>query len=310
MSSASSTLPVARPAEPSFAHDLAELTKLRVTSLIVMTAWTGFYLAAAKSGVSSLSWTMMHALLGIGLVSGGTAALNEIVERDVDALMRRTANRPLPSKRMTVPMALAIAGTMVAGGFVYLMLAVNLLTALLTLSTSAVYMLGYTPLKRVSPICTFIGALPGAMPPLLGWTAVRGRIDAEGLALFAIVFCWQFPHFYSIAWMYREDYRNAGIRMLPVIEDTGALTRREIGFYTLALILATMLPVLMHMAGRVYLAAAIMLGIAMLRYSLRVSVSPGTSMSSPESRLRARDLLKASVIYLPLLFGAMMLNAL
>lgn len=310
MSSASSTLPVARHGERSFAHDLAELTKLRVTSLIVMTAWTGFYMAASRSGVSSLSWTMLHALLGIGLVSGGTAALNEIVERDVDALMRRTADRPLPAKRMTVATALLIASSMVGGGFLYLMFAVNTLTALLTLSTSAVYMLGYTPLKRVSPICTFIGALPGAMPPLLGWTAARGRIDAEGLALFAIVFCWQFPHFYSIAWMYRDDYRNAGIRMLPVIEETGALTRREIGFYTLALILATMLPVLMHMAGRMYLGAAILMGAAMLRYSLRVSISPDSSMSSPASRLRARDLLKATVIYLPLLFGAMMLNAL
>jgi protoheme IX farnesyltransferase len=311
MSSASSTtaLPLPCSTEPSFARDFAELTKLRVTSLIVMTAWAGYYLGSAKSGVSSLNWGLLHALLGIGLVSGGTAALNEIVERDIDALMRRTAGRPLPAKRMTLRMAVLIATIMVGGGFLYLALATNLLTAGLTIATSAVYMLGYTPLKRVSPICTFIGAIPGALPPLLGWTAARGRIDAEGLALFAIVFCWQFPHFYSIAWMYRDDYASAGIRMLPVIEETGALTRREIGFYTLALIVATMLPVLMHMAGFAYLVAAIILGLAMLRYSLRVSVNP-SPISSPESRQRARDLLKASVIYLPLLFGAMMLNAL
>jgi protoheme IX farnesyltransferase len=286
-----------------------ELIKLRVTLLIVMTAWTGYFMGAAKSGVSSLGWGLLHALLAIGLVSGGTAALNEVVERDVDSLMRRTAGRPLPSKRMSVAQATLIASTMVFGGLLYLALATNWLTVALTAGTAAVYMLAYTPLKRVSPICTFIGAIPGAMPPLLGWTAARGRIEAEGLVLFAIVFCWQFPHFYSIAWMYRDDYANARIRMLPVVEETGAWTRREIIGYSLALIPTTMLPALMHMAGRIYLVSAILLAGGMLWFGLQASFSP-PPMSSPTARIHARNLLKATVIYLPLLFAAMMLNAL
>jgi protoheme IX farnesyltransferase len=309
MSTATPTLAVPRSSAAAWARDYAELVKLRVTSLIVMTAWTGYFLGAAKSGVSSLGWGLLHALLGIGLVSGGTAALNEVVERDIDALMRRTAGRPLPSKRMSVAQAIIIASTMIAGGTLYLALMTNLLTVALTLATAAIYMLAYTPLKRVSPICTFIGAVPGAMPPLLGWTAARGAIEAEGLVLFAIVFCWQFPHFYSIAWMYREDYANAKIRMLPVVEENGSWTRREIIGYSLALIPATLLPALMHMAGRAYLVSAIVLGMGMLWYGFQASMSP-PPMSSPNARVRARNLLKATVIYLPLLFGAMMLNAL
>jgi protoheme IX farnesyltransferase len=147
------------------------------------------------------------------------------------------------------------------------------------------------------------------MPPLLGWTAARGTVEAEALVLFAIVFCWQFPHFYSIAWMYRDDYANAKIRMLPVVEENGAQTRREIIGYSLALIPATVLPALMHMAGRVYLVTAIVLGLAMVWYGVQASFSPGP-MTNPVARVRARNLLKATVIYLPLLFAAMMLNAL
>lgn len=309
MSTVPTTLAVPRGNGSSIRRDFAELIKLRVTSLIVITAWAGYFMASARSGVSSLNWGLLHALLGIGLVSGGTAALNEIVERDVDALMRRTAGRPLPSKRMSVGIAAVISATMIGGGLLYLALATNVLTAILTAATSGVYMLGYTPLKRVSPICTFIGALPGAMPPLLGWVAARGTVDAEGLALFAILFCWQFPHFYAIAWMYREDYASANIRMLPVIEQTGTWTRREIMCYSLTLIPATMLPVLMHMAGLAYLMTAMVLDGALLWYAFRASTTP-PPMSSPESRIRARNLLKATVIYLPLLFGAMMLNAL
>lgn len=308
MSTASPSLAVPQ-GHSSLTRDFAELIKLRVTSLIVMTAWAGYFMASAKSGVSSLNWGLLHALLGIGMVSGGTAALNEIVERDVDALMRRTAGRPLPAKRMTVTTAALISATMIGGGLLYLALAINVLTAILTAATSGVYMLGYTPLKRVSPICTFIGALPGAMPPLLGWVAARGVIDVEGLALFAILFCWQFPHFYAIAWMYREDYASANIRMLPVIEQTGTWTRREILSYSLTLIPATILPVLMHMAGLGYLIAAMGLGGVLLWYAFQASSTP-PPMSSPQSRIRARNLLKATVIYLPLLFAAMMLNAL
>ncbi len=309
MSTATPTMLVSRSSASIMARDYAELIKLRVTSLIVMSAWTGYFMGSARSGVSSWGWGLVHALVGIGLVSGGTAAMNEVLEQDVDALMRRTADRPLPSKRMGMTQGMAIASFMIFGGGAYLAVMTNTLTVALTMLTAVLYLAAYTPLKRVSPICTFIGAIPGAMPPLLGWTAARGRIEAEGLILFAIVFCWQFPHFYSIAWMYREDYANASIRMLPVIEENGSWTRREIIGYSLALIPATVLPALMHMAGRVYLVAAILLAGYMLWYGTRASFSP-PPMSSAKARIHARNLLKATVIYLPLLFAAMMLNAL
>ena len=250
MSTANPAIIAPRSAASAMARDYVELIKLRVTSLIVMTAWTGYFMGAAKSGVSSWSCGMVHALIGIGLVSGGTAAMNEVFERDVDSLMRRTADRPLPSKRMGMTRAMAIASFLVFGGGAYLAVMTNTLTVVLTMLTAVLYLGAYTPLKRVTPICTFIGAIPGAMPPLLGWTAARGRIEAEGLILFAIVFCWQFPHFYSIAWMYREDYARARIKMLPVIEENGSWTRREIIGYSLALIPATVLPAFRRVSAR------------------------------------------------------------
>jgi len=293
----------------TLARDYAELTKMRVTTLVVLTAWCGYYFGCLKSGLPSLSWGLFHALLGIGLVSGGTAALNEVMEHDVDGNMRRTAQRPLPTGRMSMRHATLVGLLMTVGGALYLDLALNTLTGTLALVTAFVYLAAYTPLKKVHPVCTFVGAFPGAMPGVLGWTAARGRIEAEGLILFAIVFCWQFPHFYSIAWMYREDYANAKIRMLPVVEENGSWTRREIIGYSLALIPATVLPALMHMVGRVYLVSAILLAGGMLWYGLQASFSP-PPMSSPQARVHARNLLKATVIYLPLLFAAMMLNAL
>lgn len=309
MSTATPTLAVPRSSVSLMFRDYSELVKLRVTSLIVMTAWAGYFMGSAKSGFSSWGWGLFHALLGIGLVSGGTAAMNEVIERDVDSLMRRTAQRPLPSKRMGMTQGMMIASLMVFGGGAYLAVMTNTLTVALTMLTAVIYLAAYTPLKRVSTICTFIGAIPGAMPPLLGWTAARGRIEPEAIVLFAIVFCWQFPHFYSIAWMYRDDYANAKIRMLPVVEENGAQTRREIIGYSLALIPATVLPALMHMAGRVYLVAAILLALGMIWYGVQASLSPAP-MTNPVARVRARNLLKATVIYLPLLFAAMMLNAL
>lgn len=309
MSTATPTLAVPRNSASLLLRDYSELVKLRVTSLIVMTAWAGYFMGSAKSGFSSWGWGLFHALLGIGLVSGGTAAMNEVIERDVDSLMRRTAQRPLPSKRMGMTQGMMIASLMVFGGGAYLAVMTNTLTVALTMLTAVIYLAAYTPLKRVSTICTFIGAIPGAMPPLLGWTAARGKIEPEAIVLFAIVFCWQFPHFYSIAWMYRDDYANAKIRMLPVVEENGVKTRREIIGYSLALIPATVLPALMHMAGRVYLVAAILLALGMVWYGVQASFSPAP-MTNPVARIRARNLLKATVIYLPLLFAAMMLNAL
>jgi len=187
------------------ARDYAELTKMRVTTLVVLTAWCGYYFGCLKAGIPSLSWGLFHALLGIGLVSGGTAALNEVMEHDIDGRMRRTAQRPLPTGRMSVLHATLVGMAMTVGGALYLDVTLNTLTGTLALVTAFVYLAAYTPLKKVHPVCTFVGAFPGAMPGVLGWTAVRGRLEWEAVALFAIVFFWQFPHFFSIAWLYRDD---------------------------------------------------------------------------------------------------------
>src|SRR5437868_1765587 len=288
-------------------QDYADLIKLSVTSLIVMTAWCGFYFGAFKSGVSSLSWGLLHGLLGIGLVAGGTAALNEVMEHDTDGVMRRTAIRPLPGKRMTLTHAAVFGGLLAVGGSVYLAIATNALTGVLTFATCAVYLGAYTPLKKVHPICTFVGAFPGAMPGVLGWTAVRGRLEWEALALFGIVFFWQFPHFFSIAWLYREDYERGAIRMLPVVEADGRSTIREILLYSIALIPITMLPSFMGMAGRIYLVGAVVLGVALFWFGLRLAKA-GLPPTAPKSKAFARRLLLATVFYLPLLFALMMLN--
>jgi protoheme IX farnesyltransferase len=289
-------------------RDYSELIKLRVTSLIVLSAWAGAYFAAPRAGVAQLSWPVLHALIGISLIAAGSAALNEVFERDLDALMRRTANRPLPSKRMGLVHASMVSGTLVFGGALYLALYCNLLTGCLALSTAIVYLAAYTPLKRVSPVCTFVGAFPGAMPPLLGWTALRGRIEIEGLILFAIVFFWQFPHFYSIAWLYREDYQRASIRMLPVVEATGKATGREIVLYSIALLPASFAPTLLHMSGNVYLFGAAVMGMIFFFFGIRLAAFK-QPLTSGHSKRRARQLLLATVFYLPLLFALMMLNS-
>lgn len=307
----STTLPLAqfRTRATFICRDYAELTKLRVTSLIVMTAWCGYFFGAHNAGVPWLTWGLFHALLGIGLVSSGTAALNEVMEHDVDALMRRTAIRPLPAGRLSVLHATAVGVLASAGGSVYLAVFTNPLTGLLTLLTSIVYLAAYTPLKRISPICTFVGAFPGAMPGVLGWTAVRGRMDWGTLVLFAILFVWQFPHFFSIAWLYREDYAKGGIRMLPVVQEDGRSTARRILAYSLLLIPISMLPSLMGMAGKIYLVGAVALGVALLYFGTRLAflnLPPATA----QSKKRARQVLQATVIYLPLLFALMMGNSL
>jgi len=290
-------------------RDYAELTKLRVTSLIVMTAWCGYFFGAHRAGTSWFNWGLFHALLGIGLVSSGTAALNEVMEQDVDSHMARTARRPLPAGRMSEFHATAVGMIAAIGGSLYLAVFTNPLTGWLTLLTSIVYLAAYTPLKRISPICTFVGAFPGAMPGVLGWTAVRGRLEWGTLVLFAILFVWQFPHFFSIAWLYRDDYAKGGIRMLPVVEEDGRSTAHRIIGYSLALIPISVLPSLMGMAGRIYFVGAIILGLALLYFGVRLAFL-NSPLSSAPSKMRARHVLQATVIYLPLLFALMMTNAL
>ncbi len=307
MSTATQPLAVPRDGFAALLRDYSELVKARVTTLIVMTAWCGIYFAAAKSGVSALSWTMANALIGIGLVAAGTAAINEVMERDVDARMRRTALRPLVTGRMSLLHGSMIAFGATLGGILYLWRTTNWQTAALATLTSASYLLVYTPMKQVHPMCTFLGAFPGAMPPVLGWVAVRGRIDPEAILLFGIMFLWQFPHFHSIAWLYREDYATAGIRMLPVVESDGRSTAFAIVFYAILLVPVTLAPTLIGMAGWTYFAGAIVLGMGLLWFSVRMWTMKLAPVA-PESKIRARHLLQATVIYLPLLFALMMLN--
>jgi len=306
----STTLPFSgfRTRATSLLRDYAELTKLRVTTLIIMTAWCGYFFGAHKAGESWISLGLLHALLGIGLVSSGTAALNEVMEHDVDGNMRRTALRPIPAGRMSLAHAMIVGLVMSIGGSFYLAIFTNPLSGLLAFLTSVVYLAGYTPLKRISPVCTFVGAFPGAMPGVLGWTAARGRLEWGTLVLFAILFVWQFPHFFSIAWLYREDYEKGGIKMLPVVEEDGRSTARRILAYSIALIPVSILPSVMGMAGQIYLVGAVVLGFAMLYFGIRLAFL-NLPLATAPSKMRARHVLQATVIYLPLLFALMMGNS-
>ena len=275
-----------------------ELTKPRITFLIVLTSAAGFALGS-RGPVDYVA--LLRAMFGIGLLSSGIATLNQYAERELDGLMRRTANRPLPAGKIAPWEALAFgAGTTIAAE-AYLLVFVNPLTALLGLTVIAGYLFAYTPLKTRSSLSTLVGAFPGAVPPLIGWTAARGSISLEGWVLFAILFLWQFPHFLAIAWMYREDYSRAGILMLPVVQPDGRVTAQQIVVYTLMLLPVSLLPVALGMAGRIYFYGAIVLGLLFLYSSLRAAFSM--------SRQQARRLLLASVLYLPLLFILMVLNA-
>jgi protoheme IX farnesyltransferase len=291
----------------SLIGDYLQLFKVRVTTLIVVTAWTGVYMGAAKSGVSSLSWTLLNALVGIGVTCAGSAALNEVLEYKIDALMRRTRNRPIPAGRMSLATGMTAGILASVLGPVYLAFTTNVLTGALAFSTALVYLALYTPLKRISPISTFVGAFPGAMPPLLGWTAVRGKLEIEAVFLFLIVFFWQFPHFQAIAWMYREEYEAAGIKMLPVVDKEGHSVIRQMFTYCSTLISVSLVPTLLHMTGKIYLFGALALGLGFLWFVFRLAQAK-LPTTSPDSRIFARQILQASVLYLPLLFALMMLN--
>ncbi|MGC9157386.1 MAG: heme o synthase [Terracidiphilus sp.] len=289
-------------------HDLRELFKLKVVGLVLVTAWGGYYLGSIESGVSSLQRGLIDALLGIGLVSAGAGALNEVIERRTDALMRRTADRPMATGRFTLTQGMLAAWGALALGAVWLLLTTNPLTTAMALLTVFLYAAVYTPLKRLTPLATFVGAFPGAMGPLLGWTAARGRIEETALALFAILFVWQFPHFMSIAWLYRDDYAHAGIRMLPAVRPDGWSTVAVALFFAVLMIPVSLLPWRLGLAGFTYAMLAAALGLVYLVYTLRFARILRAA-SEAENRMAARDLLKVSVLYLPLLFTALMLCA-
>ena len=282
-------------------HDLRELFKVKVVGLVLVTGWGGFYLGSMQSGISSMQRGLLEALLGIGMVSAGAGALNEALERKVDAKMTRTANRPLASG--------IVAGLGALGlGAVWLLLYTNPLTLALALLTAFTYVAIYTPLKRVTALATFIGAFPGAAGPLLGWTAARGRIEWPGVALFAILFVWQFPHFMAISWMYRDEYAKAGIRMLPVVQPDGWSTVAEALAFAVIMIPVSLTPWWLGTVGIWYAVPAVLLGLVYLAYTIRFA-GILKAKSDAESRMLARDLLKVSVLYLPLLFTTLMLCA-
>jgi protoheme IX farnesyltransferase len=295
-------------ATATFIHDLRELFKVKVVGLVLVTGWGGFYLGSMQSGISTLQRGLLDVLLGIGLVSAGAGALNQCLERTTDARMKRTANRPLASGRFPLAVGIIAGLGAIALGAVWLMLYTNPLTVALALLTAFTYVAIYTPLKRVTSLATFIGAFPGAMGPLLGWTAARGRVEWPGVALFAILFVWQFPHFMSIAWLYRDEYARAGIRMLPVIQPDGWSTVAEAIFYAVLMIPVSLAPWYLGMTGALYVVPATALGLVYLAYTLRFARIL-RAKTEDESRMLARDLLKVSVLYLPLLFTTLMLCA-
>jgi protoheme IX farnesyltransferase len=239
-------------------------------------------------------------LTATALVAAGAAALNQLLERDYDARMRRTRNRPLPSGRLQPTSVMLFGGVCAVTGLVYLALAVNLLTCVIGAVTLISYLFIYTPLKRVTWLNTIIGAVPGALPPLMGWTAARGVLSGEGWALFAIVAFWQIPHFMAIAWMYRDEYARAGFKMLPVIDPDGRRTGQQAVSHTLALLFVALCPFAFKMSGPFYLAGALVLGAGFLWCAIQFSrqLTPA----------RARQLFLASILYLPLLLGVMVLD--
>jgi protoheme IX farnesyltransferase len=277
--------------------DFLELTKPRVSLMVLVTTCVGYYLGAdSPPAVSRLIAT----IAGTALASGGTLALNQFMERRSDSLMERTRRRPLPDGRIQPTEALVFGVLVTLAGLSILAVAVNAMSALVTATIAATYLLAYTPLKQRSSLCGIVGAIPGALPPVIGWTAARGEFGVGAWILFAILFLWQIPHTLAIACLYRDDFARAGIRFLPVVEPDGASTGRQSVGYCLALLAVSLLPTLMGLAGGIYFLAALLLGGGMLAYSVRLAVA--------QNLKAARQLLFASLIYLPVLLAVMALD--
>jgi len=300
---ATAAIPSVASSERSAFAVWSDLVKARLTVLVVLTTLAGFY--AGLEG--AINWVLLaHTLLGTALVACGAAALNQWWEREHDAKMPRTETRPLPAQELSPTTVLIAGGLLSIGGLVHLALFVNLLTSLLGAITLLSYLLVYTPLKRVTTLNTAIGAIPGALPPLMGWAAARDSISSEGWALFAILFFWQLPHFLAIAWLYREEYAKAGFVMLPVRDPEGLRTGRQAVSHTLGLIAVSVCPAVLTgadslpVAGTVYFFGALLLGLAFLWCAIQ--------FSRELTQARARQLFFASILYLPLLFGLMALD--
>jgi protoheme IX farnesyltransferase len=294
MQNAAATLNPAGSLEKSWGAVFADLVKARLTLLVLLTTAVGYYMGepGALNGLR-----MFHTLLGTGLVAAGAAALNQLLEREYDAKMRRTASRPLPAGRLSPSTVAIFGGVCSVAGLIYLATAVNLLTSVLGAVTSISYLFIYTPLKRVSWINTLVGAIPGALPPLMGWTAARNELSGEGWTLFAILAFWQIPHFMAIAWLYREEYAKAGFVMLPNVDADGSRTGYHAVGNTVALLIASLCPFLLRLNGELYLWAAVLLGVGYCWCAVR--------FARQLTARRARQLFLASIIYLPLLLTAM-----
>jgi len=270
-----------------------ELTKARLTLMVLITATMGFHLAAG-----AVDWALLfHTLFGTGLLAGGAATLNQYLEKDLDAKMPRTANRPIPEGRIEPETVLLMGGALSAVGLVYLAIQANLLTTVIGAVTLVSYIAVYTPLKQVTPLNTVVGAVPGALPPLMGWTAAGGQITEKGLALVAILYLWQLPHFFAIAWIYRDQYVKAGFVMLSLDDESGKRTSQQAVIYAVTLIPFSVLPYVLGMTGITYFFGAIILSGIYLVYS--VYFYRVLTVSS------ARKLFIYSIIYLPLLLGLM-----
>jgi protoheme IX farnesyltransferase len=292
-------LPVSRVRRASAFADYLALTKPRLNVLVVATSAAGYYLGSAGA-VDLVS--MAGAVLGTALVAGGAAVLNQLYERDTDALMRRTRLRPLPAGRVAPTDARLFGLALSAAGLALLAARANALSATLAFATLLTYLAIYTPMKRRTPLSTIVGAVPGALPALIGWTASHGSIDRSGAALFAIVFCWQLPHFMAIAWLYRDDYAKAGFPMLPVIDPDGKRAGKQAVYWGLLLVLASVEPSFSGLAGQIYLAVALVLGAALFVLSVRFAMARNEGT--------ARALFYGSITYLPLLWIVMIANKL
>jgi protoheme IX farnesyltransferase len=289
-----STVRTAEMTLASRANAYVALTKPDVSFLVLITTAAGYYLGSR----GPVDWLhMVHTVFGTMLIAGGTAALNHYIERDSDRLMRRTASRPLPTGVLKPGQALAYGITLCVAGALYLYFAAGLLAAALGVATCLGYLLAYTPLKKRTVWATFVGAFPGAIPPMIGWVAATGRLDLGAWLLFGILFFWQFPHFHAIAWMYRDDYARAGILMLPVVDREGRRTFRQILISAVALVGVSLLPAITGLAGTIYFFGALLLSVSLLQVCLWAA--------SQKTNNRAKWLMHATVAYIPLLLALM-----
>ncbi len=279
------------------AADYIELTKPRLVLMILITTAAGFYLGSSYM----VNWMQfLHTLIGAGLTAAGVLGLNQYLERDIDAKMPRTQNRPIPAGRMCPMKALFFSAFLTSIGMMYLTVLVNAISGFVISLIVVSYLFIYTPLKRKTSLCTLIGAVPGALPPVVGWVAAQGKLTGPAWVLFAILFLWQIPHSLAIAYIYRDDYAKAGLKLLPVIHPDGASTRRQIVFNCVALLGIGLLPVFFSIAGGLYFIAALFIGGIFLLSSIYLQKSRSTKA--------ARYVLYASLLYLPCLFIAMTID--